>query len=60
MSMAVQLPQQMTRVAEKVAAAVPDIIIDFDITEAGRAVGLSFLSAGKYFLINNGPSSVQL
>lgn len=54
-SYAFQLPQQMTRVAERVAAAVPDIIIDFDITEAGRAVGLSFLSAGKYFLINNGP-----
>ncbi len=54
-SYAFQLPQQMARVAEKVAAAVPDIIIDFDITEAGRAVGLSFLSAGKYFLINNGP-----
>jgi alpha-galactosidase len=34
---------------------VPDAIIDFDITEGGRAVGLSFLSAGKYFLINNGP-----
>jgi alpha-galactosidase len=45
----------MARVAEKVAAAVPGSIIDFDITEAGRAVGLSFLAAGKYFLINNGP-----
>ena len=54
-SYAFQLPQQMARVAEKVAAAVGDIIIDFDITESGRAVGLSFLSAGKYFLINNGP-----
>jgi alpha-galactosidase len=45
----------MARVAEKVTAAIGDVIIDFDITEAGRAVGLSFLSAGKYFLINNGP-----
>ena len=54
-SYAFQLPHQMARVAEKVAAAVGDIIIDFDITEAERAVGLSFLSAGKYFLINNGP-----
>ena len=54
-SYAFQLPQQMARVAERVAAAIPDIIIDFDVTEAGRAVGLSFLSIGKYFLINNGP-----
>jgi alpha-galactosidase len=54
-SYAFQLPQQMARVAEKVSAAVGDVIIDFDITEAGRAVGLSFLSGGKYFLINNGP-----
>jgi alpha-galactosidase len=54
-SYAFQLPLQMTRIAEKVTAAIPDIIIDFDITEPGRAVGLSFLTAGRYFLINNGP-----
>lgn len=54
-SYAFQLPHQMAPVAEKVAAAVRDIIIDFDITESERAVGLSFLSAGKFFLINNGP-----
>ena len=42
-SYAFQLPQQMARVAQKIAAAIPDAIIDFDITEAGRAVGLSFL-----------------
>jgi alpha-galactosidase len=29
--------------------------VDFDITEASRSVGLAWLSAGKYFLINNGP-----
>lgn len=54
-SYAFQLPLQMVRVVEKVTAAVPGIIIDFDVTEAGRAVGLSFLAVGKYFLINNGP-----
>ena len=54
-SYAFQLPLQMARIVEKVAAAVPDVIVDFDITEGGRAMGLSFLSAGKYFLINNGP-----
>lgn len=54
-SYAFQLPLQMARIVEKISAAFPDAIVDFDITEAGRAVGLSFLSAGKFFLINNGP-----
>ncbi|MDR3717451.1 MAG: alpha-galactosidase [Bryobacteraceae bacterium] len=54
-SFAFQLPLYMARIAERLSAAVPDAIVDFDITEGGRAVGLSFLSAGKYFLINNGP-----
>jgi alpha-galactosidase len=50
-----QLVQYMSRVADKVAAAVPGAIVDFDVTEGGRAMGLAFLSSGKYFLINNGP-----
>lgn len=50
-----QLVQSMSRVADKVAAAVPGAIVDFDVTEGGRAMGLGFLSSGKYFLINNGP-----
>jgi alpha-galactosidase len=54
-SYAFQLPMYMLRIVERVQASVPDAIIDFDITEGGRAVGLSFLSGGKYFLINNGP-----
>jgi alpha-galactosidase len=54
-SYAFQLVQYMGRVANKVAAAVPGAIVDFDVTEGGRAMGLSFLSSGKYFLINNGP-----
>jgi alpha-galactosidase len=45
----------MTQVVDKLCAACPDAIVDFDITEGARAVGLQFLSAGKYFLINNGP-----
>jgi alpha-galactosidase len=52
---AFQLPLALQRIARKVAEAVPDAIIDFDVTEAGRSVGLGFLAAGKYFLINNGP-----
>lgn len=45
----------MTRVIDKVCAACPEAIFDFDITEGGRSVGLAFLASGKYFLINNGP-----
>ena len=54
-SYAFQLPAYMARIVERLNAAVPGAIVDFDITEGGRAVGLGFLSAGKYFLINNGP-----
>ncbi len=54
-SYAFQLPLQMARIVDKLCTAIPDAIVDFDVTEAGRAVGLSFLSAGKFFLINNGP-----
>jgi len=35
--------------------ACPEAIIDFDITERYRAVGLSFLSSGRYYHVNNGP-----
>lgn len=48
-------PLAMARIAEKVTAAVPEAIVDFDVTESQRCVGLAFLTAGKYFLINNGP-----
>ncbi|MCX7602833.1 MAG: alpha-galactosidase [Bryobacteraceae bacterium] len=54
-SYAFQLPLALKRIAERVAEAAPEAILDFDVTEAGRSVGLAFLSAGKYFLINNGP-----
>jgi alpha-galactosidase len=54
-SYAFQLPLQLIYVVEKVKRVYPDVIFDFDITETGRAVGLSFLSAGRFFLINNGP-----
>jgi alpha-galactosidase len=54
-SYAFQLVHSMSYIADKLAAAVPGAIIDFDVTEGGRAMGLGFLSSGKYFLINNGP-----
>jgi alpha-galactosidase len=45
----------MAHVVDRVCAACPEAIFDFDITEPGRSVGLAFLASGKYFLINNGP-----
>ena len=45
----------LSKVVDRLCAAVPDAIVDMDITEAGRYVGLGFLSSGKYFAINNGP-----
>jgi alpha-galactosidase len=45
----------MQRVIDKLCRACPEAIVDFDITEGGRSVGLAFLASGKYFLINNGP-----
>ncbi|HEX2949450.1 MAG TPA: hypothetical protein VHV83_07770, partial [Armatimonadota bacterium] len=54
-SYAFQLGQAMAYVVDRVCRACPEAIVDFDITEGGRCVGLGFLAAGKYFLINNGP-----
>jgi alpha-galactosidase len=54
-SYAFQQPLYLARVVERLARAHPDAIVDFDVTEAHRCVGLSFLSVGKYFLVNNGP-----
>lgn len=48
-------PLYMSKIVDKLCKEVPEAIVDFDITEDGRCVGLQFLSAGKYFIINNGP-----
>lgn len=45
----------MEKIVNRVCAECPDVIVDFDITEGHRSVGLGFLSVGKFFLINNGP-----
>lgn len=54
-SYAFQLLTFMNHVVDRLCAACPDAIVDFDVTEGGRTVGLGFLAAGKYFLVNNGP-----
>jgi alpha-galactosidase len=52
---AFEIGRSMNYVVDKLCSVYPDAIVDFDITEGGRSVGLGFLSSGKYFLINNGP-----
>ena len=52
---AYQMGRAMIRIVEEATKRCPGIIVDFDVTEGGRFVGLGFLSAGKYFLVNNGP-----
>jgi len=52
---AYQMGKAMIHIVEQVSQRCPDIIVDFDVTEGGRFVGLGFLSMGKYFLVNNGP-----
>lgn len=52
---AFELARYIVKIAERVAEACPEVIVDFDVTEPHRCVGLAFLSAGKYFAVNNGP-----
>ncbi|MGV8136719.1 MAG: alpha-galactosidase [Mangrovibacterium sp.] len=50
------LPVYLGKIMEKVCAACPDAIFDFDVTESRRiGVGLQFLANGRYFILNNGP-----
>jgi alpha-galactosidase len=52
---AFRLGPSMVDIAERIREACPGAIVDFDVTEAGRFVGLGWLAASKYFLVNNGP-----
>jgi alpha-galactosidase len=52
---AFELVRYMGRIVDRLCEACPEAIVDFDITEGNRCVGLGFLASGKYFLINNGP-----
>ena len=45
----------LTRIASEVSRRLPGAIVDLDVTEGRRYVGLGFLSAGKFFHMNNGP-----
>lgn len=50
---AYQMGMEMIRIVEAVTEVHPEIIVDFDVTEGKRFVGLGFLAAGKYFLANS-------
>ncbi|MEN6583463.1 MAG: alpha-galactosidase [Armatimonadota bacterium] len=52
---AYEMGRSMIRIVDEVTNRRPDVIVDFDITEWQRFMGLGFLSVGKYFLVNNGP-----
>jgi alpha-galactosidase len=46
---------RLAEIARRLGEQVPGAVVDLDVTENGRAVGLAFLTAGRYFLVNNGP-----
>ena len=54
-SYAFELGRYLNKVVDSVSVVVPNAIVDFDITEGWRSMGLQFLASGKYFHINNGP-----
>ncbi len=52
---AFQLGLAMVKVAERIQEKCPGSFVDFDVTEANRYVGLGFLAASRFYLVNNGP-----
>jgi alpha-galactosidase len=46
---------RLAEIARALREEVKEAVVDLDVTEGGRAVGLAFLAAGRYFLVNNGP-----
>ena len=49
------VPIAIARIAEYISEACPGVVVDFDITEGGRSMGLAILATARYFLVNNGP-----
>jgi len=49
------VPVAIARIAESISEACPDVVVDFDMTEGGRSMGLGILATARYFLVNNGP-----
>ena len=51
-----ELSRWLTEAARELYEYHPDVVVEFDVTEPERSVGLEFLSEGRYFWINNGAS----
>jgi alpha-galactosidase len=52
---AFQMNNYLNKVVQKLLAECPQAIVDFDVTEGWRSMGIGFLHSGKYFAVNNGP-----
>jgi alpha-galactosidase len=52
---AFELGRYLNKVVDSVSSVIPNAIVDFDITEGWRSMGLQFLASGKFFIMNNGP-----
>src|SRR5665647_2714939 len=52
---AFQMNFYLNKVIQKLLTVCPQAIVDFDVTEGWRSMGLGFLNSGKYFIVNNGP-----
>ena len=52
---AFQMNNYLNKVIQKLLTECPQAIVDFDVTEGWRSMGLGFLYSGKYFAVNNGP-----
>lgn len=48
--------RRINQMAQELTSYCPELVIVYDITETGRAVGLDFLSQGRFFGMNNGAS----
>lgn len=51
-----ELIRAITAAAHELHRHQENVVVEFDVTEPNRSVGLTFLSEGKYFWMNNGAS----
>ena len=51
------IPLLVADAIRQLKAYQPDVVVEVDVTEPHRSVGLAILSEGKYFWMNNGASA---
>jgi hypothetical protein len=56
-NMGFAVPLQVAGAIRQLKEYCPDVVVEVDVTEPLRSVGLAVLSEGKYFWMNNGGSS---